>query len=138
MSQVAGSRSIRLTRRRFAIVLGIAVLALVVVIAGQWRGDAPVPPGVTHVEEARQVARIKTTLVLLPLRFVEARCRAAADVTVFVFEPTVPFFGGLRAYAVADFPPASCSGDCVGTIGGLTEAEYAEMTTGSAGFTPCA
>ena len=138
MSQVAGSRSIRPTRRGLAIVIGIVVLALVVVTAGRWRGDAPVPPGVAHVEEARQAARITTTLVLLPLRFVQAWCHAADDVTVFVFEPTVPFFSGLRAYAVSDFPPASCSGDCVGTIGGLTEAEYTAMTTGSAGFAPCA
>ncbi len=115
--------------------IAFVVVALVAIV-GLWRGDAPVPPRfVGYVDGARQTSRIDTGLGLVPLRFVEARCRG--DDAVFVFEPTLPFFGGLRAYAVGHFAPADCVGDCVSALAGIGPSEFQHdwsgLATGSCG-----
>lgn len=114
----------------------LLVVGVLAPIVGLWRGDAPVPPGLAgYMDGARQTSRIDIGLALIPLRFVEARCRGT-DV-VFVFEPTLPFFGGLRAYAVGHFAPATCVVDCVGAIAGIKPADFeqhwAGQTTGPCG-----
>jgi hypothetical protein len=57
--------------------------------------------------------------------------------TAYIFEPTVPFLGGGRVYAIGQWPPTSCTFDCVGTIVGATRAEYDAAIAGS-GNSPCA
>ncbi|HTC85156.1 MAG TPA: hypothetical protein VK656_00525 [Candidatus Acidoferrum sp.] len=130
-----------LTRKRVASLLGILVVALLLVSASQWRGDAQAPAGVTHIDDARGISQTRN-LALLPLRFVEAhvvpaRCSPGYTLTVYVFEPALPFFGDVRSYAIAEFPPASCTGgDCGGAIVGASRDEY-EAALAGGGASPC-
>jgi hypothetical protein len=117
--------------------LGVLLLVgVLAAIVGLWRGDAPVPRAwADYVDGARQASRIDLGLGLIPLRFVEARCRG--EDVAFVFEPTLPFFGRLRAYAVGHFAPATCAVDCVSAIAGVKPADFqqdwAGQTTGQCG-----
>lgn len=120
-----------------AIVVAFLTGALLAVLV-LWRGDAVVPTRVAaYAEGARQTSRVEGSLALalIPLRFVEARCRG--DDVVFVFEPTLPFFSDLRAFAVGHLPPAGCVGDCVGAVVGIDpsafQSDWSSLASGSSG-----
>jgi hypothetical protein len=132
-----GARGLR-RRPKWRAILGVLLVVSLLAVGVLWRGDAVVPTRLAgYLEGARQTSRTDASLALslVPLRFVEARCRG--DDAVFVFEPTLPFFGGLSAYAVGHFAPPDCVGDCVGAVVGIGPADFQRdwsgVTPGSCG-----
>jgi hypothetical protein len=120
----------RFTRARLVLmVAGILAVAVVGIVAGTWRRDAPVPARATpYVDSARDLARRTAGFSPTPLRFVEARCAEAEHGTTiaYVFEPAIPFLGSTRTYVAAGpIPPASCTGDCAFAIAPIDAAEFA-------------
>ena len=118
----------RPARGRVAMILaGTLAVALVAIVAGTSRGDAPVPASAApYLEDARGIAY--TSAGPIPLRFVEARCTADehGPSIAYVFEPAIPFLGSTRTYVAAGpIPPASCTGDCAFAIGAIDAAEFA-------------
>jgi hypothetical protein len=103
------------------------MVAIVALVVGTWRGDAPVPARATpYLEDARGIAQ--TEIGPMPLRFVEARCHGDEFGTTigYVFEPAIAALGRTRTYVAAGpIPPASCTGDCGFAIVAVDAAEFA-------------
>lgn len=129
----------RVGRRRLVLVLtGTLAIALVILVAAMWRGDAPVLVQATpYLESARDVAHNSIGLLPIPLRLVDAYCTEdERGMTIaYAFEPTLPLPGGHRLFVAAGpIPTAGRVGDSAFAIGSVDADEYAHIrSAGQAG-----